>query len=79
MTISRQMSMLPELRRWRKEKDYFTGYVYNDGRQVWDEGEFTDFSLADQPHSYLVDCGLYFIIYINATPMFRLNKDDEIK
>lgn len=73
------MHQTAELRRWRREKDYFTGYVYNDPNDVWEDGEFTDFSLEDHSPSGITDNGMFYLVYIGSLTVFKLMKDDEIK
>jgi hypothetical protein len=66
-----------EIRRWRREKNYITGYVYNDPNDIWEDGEFFDIDLDDQPAT-LLDQGRFLLLVTRAT-VFKLDKDEQQK
>ena len=73
------MHQIAELRRWRREKTYITGHVYNDPNDIWEDGEFTDFNLSDHPSYNISDNGSFYILVIDKTQIFKLAKDEEVK
>ena len=66
---------LPELRRWSRKNGHITGYVYNDPKDIYDNGEHAVIGVGE-----MLDKGLYYLLrqYGSDIRFFKLMKDDEI-
>jgi len=59
------------LRRWRRNGDKVSGYVYES--DIWDNGEF-----AELEGGYLQGYGPYYL-YVRGIQVYKLSKEDELK